>query len=235
VSVARTGEGGNAETGRGGDLDAGVREVFGERAAMARAYADLLVKAGIERGLLGPHEADRVWDRHLFNSAALAPLVPAGVHVVDLGSGAGLPGIPLAIARADLTVTLLEPMSRRVAFLHDCLETLELSGVRVVRGRAEDGGVPPAQVVVARAVASLEKLMRLSLPLLAADGVLLALKGQAAAAELDQVIRTQAVSGRVCTLSSPGGPATVVELRRPAGSSTAPARKGSRTAMRGSR
>jgi 16S rRNA (guanine527-N7)-methyltransferase len=209
---------------------AAVREVFGERANLARAYADLLVTAGIERGLLGPREADRIWDRHLFNSAALAPLVPTGVHVVDLGSGAGLPGIPLAIARPDLRVTLLEPMSRRVAFLRECLEALGLPGVQVVRGRAEDGGVRPAQVVVARAVASLEKLMRLAFPLLEDHGVLLALKGKAAAAELDEVKRSHAVSGRVCTMVAPGGcgsPATVVELR--------PANRGSRSAMRGSR
>lgn len=162
-------------------------EVFGARLCLARQYADLLVGPGVERGLLGPREVDRVWERHILNCAALAELIEPGARVVDVGSGAGLPGLPLAIARPDLVVTLVEPMLRRTDFLTEAVDALGLA-VTVVRGRAEDAavraGAADADVVVSRAVADLEKLARWSLPLLRPGGRMLALKGERAEAEV---------------------------------------------------
>jgi 16S rRNA (guanine527-N7)-methyltransferase len=198
--------------------DAAIVTVFGSGASVARDYAEQLVTTGITRGVIGPREADRVWERHLFNSAALAPLIPFGVQVVDLGSGAGLPGIPLAIARPDLRMTLLEPLQRRVDFLRDCLASLDLGNVEVVRGRAEDRVTPPADIVVARAVAPLTRLATLSFDLLVGGGELLALKGATAAAEVAQLraeLGVSAVSAEVVSLPAPGGPATVIRVARP--------------------
>jgi 16S rRNA (guanine527-N7)-methyltransferase len=162
-------------------------QVFGARLDLAREYADLLTGPGVERGLLGPREVERIWDRHILNCAALAELIEPGASVVDIGSGAGLPGIPLAIARPDLVVTLVEPMLRRTDFLIEAVATLGLTAT-VVRGRAEDAAVraavSDADVVVSRAVADLEKLARWSLPLLRAGGRMLALKGERAEAEV---------------------------------------------------
>ena len=111
--------------------------IFGPRIDLARRYAELLAGPGVERGLLGPREVDRIWDRHLLNSAAVAELLEPGERVIDIGSGAGLPGIPLAIARPDLDVVLLEPLLRRSEFLSEVVEQLGLA-VEVVRGRAEE-------------------------------------------------------------------------------------------------
>ena len=162
----------------------GARIAFGSRAGLAERYAGWLVGPGVDRGLLGPREADRVWPRHLLNCAAAAELVPVGARVVDLGSGAGLPGVPLALARPDLRVTLVEPQLRRARFLHDVLADLELPRLGLVRGR-HDGLAPGCvDVVVVRAVAPLERLLPWALPLLRAGGILLALKGEGAAAEV---------------------------------------------------
>lgn len=162
-------------------------QVFGARLDLAREFAQLLTGPGVERGLLGPREVDRIWDRHLLNCAAVAELIEPGASVVDVGSGAGLPGIPLAIARPDLVVTLVEPMLRRTDFLAEAVATLGLTA-SVVRGRAEDAAVraavSDADVVVSRAVADLEKLARWSLPLLRAGGRMLAMKGEQAEAEV---------------------------------------------------
>lgn len=170
---------------------AAAEAVFGPRVDLAVRYAELLRGRGVDRGLIGPREADRLWDRHLLNCAVLGELIPADRAVLDVGSGAGLPGIPLALARPDLAVTLLEPMARRVAFLSDVVEELGLTAVRVVRGRAEDGAVRRQvgafPVVTARAVAPLTRLLGWCLPLVAPEGQLLAVKGDAAAAELDGV------------------------------------------------
>jgi 16S rRNA (guanine527-N7)-methyltransferase len=161
--------------------------LFGAGLPHAIAYADLLAEHGVRRGLIGPREVDRLWDRHLLNSAAVGEVVVKGARVIDLGSGAGLPGVPLAIARPDLRVTLLEPMARRVEWLEQVTRALGLAAT-VVRGRAEDpairrqlGGV---DVVVARAVAPLAKLCVWSLPLVRAGGSLVALKGAQAADEV---------------------------------------------------
>ena len=160
--------------------------LFGDRLNLARAYADLLAGPGVERGLLGPREVDRLWERHILNSAVLSELIGPEARVVDIGSGAGLPGLPLAIARPDLRVTLVEPMLRRTDFLTEAVESLGIS-VEVIRGRAEDpevrSRVTGADVVTSRAVADLGKLTRWSMPPLRIGGRMLALKGERAAAE----------------------------------------------------
>jgi 16S rRNA (guanine527-N7)-methyltransferase len=196
------------------EITAAIDSVFADRAALADRYADLLTTDGITRGLLGPREAARIWERHLLNSAAIAPLIPVAARVVDLGSGAGLPGIPLAIARPDLTMVLLEPMQRRVAFLNDCLAKLQLSNVSIRHARAEAGLQPLAEVVVARAVAPLDRLLQLCDPLLVADGTLLALKGRTAADELAQLRRRSPVEAELLSLPAAGQPATVIRVSR---------------------
>lgn len=193
--------------------------VFGERLQIAVNYADLLAGPGVERGLLGPREVERLWDRHILNSAAVAELIESGARVIDIGSGAGLPGLALAIARPDLEVTLVEPMQRRTDFLTEAVASLGVQ-VEVVRGRAEDATVRTrlagADVVVSRAVADLEKLARWSLPLLRKGGRMMALKGERAAEEVADRARTMAAlgAGRVelvqCGATYLNPPTTVV-------------------------
>lgn len=200
-----------------------AKKVFGDHYDKAVAFTALLTEHGVERGLIGPREVDRLWERHILNSAVVAELLPQGSRVVDVGSGAGLPGIPLAIARPDLDLTLLEPMARRVAWLTECVEALGLK-VTVVRGRAEEGPVreqlSDSDVVTARAVAPLERLTRWCLPLLRPGGRLVALKGESAAEELERdaeaVRRAGGIRPRVITC---GGevlelPTTVVLVER---------------------
>ncbi|GAA1526846.1 16S rRNA (guanine(527)-N(7))-methyltransferase RsmG [Actinomadura kijaniata] len=164
-----------------------AREVFGDALPVAERYAEFLADAGVERGLIGPREVDRLWERHLINCAVVQEAIPEGVHVVDIGSGAGLPGLVLAIVRPDLTVTLLEPLLRRTTFLNEAVALLELKNVAVRRGRAEEAAKDYAvDVVTARAVAPLERLARWALPLLRPGGELLAMKGERAAAELEE-------------------------------------------------
>ncbi len=162
--------------------------MFGGSLASARLYTDWLVSAGVERGLIGPREPDRIWSRHVLNCAVLSSVVPADATVVDVGSGAGLPGIPLAIARPDVRVTLVEPLERRTAFLDEVVAALELTNVRVLRGRADEvvdrcGG---ADVVTSRAVAPLARLMTWSAPLARIGGEILAMKGSSAAEEIER-------------------------------------------------
>ncbi|MDT4926180.1 MAG: rRNA (guanine527-N7)-methyltransferase [Pseudonocardiales bacterium] len=163
--------------------------LFADRLPQAEAYASLLASEGPMCGLLGPREVPRIWDRHLLNCAVLTDLVPIGARVVDVGSGAGLPGLVMAIRRPDLRVDLVEPMLRRTRFLDEAVRRLELAGsVRVIRGRADDDAVVsalgPANWVVARAVAPLDRLVKWCLPLLAMTGRLLALKGATAQEEV---------------------------------------------------
>jgi 16S rRNA (guanine527-N7)-methyltransferase len=152
------------------------------------AYAGLLATEGVVRGMIGPREVPRLWERHLLNCAVVAELVPGGSRVVDVGSGAGLPGLVLALAQPDAEIVLLEPLARRVAFLDACRVRLRLDSVAVHRGRAEDPDVvrtlSGADLVTARAVAPLDRLAGWCLPLLRPGGRLLALKGEAAAGEL---------------------------------------------------
>ncbi|KUN10343.1 16S rRNA (guanine(527)-N(7))-methyltransferase RsmG [Streptomyces yokosukanensis] len=163
-----------------------AREVFGDRFADAVRYAELLAEAGVQRGLIGPREVPRLWERHLLNCAVLSEAVPEGVTVCDVGSGAGLPGIPLALVRGDLNITLLEPLLRRTNFLTEVVELLGLDHVTVVRGRAEEvlGTLSPVHVVTARAVAPLDRLAAWGIPLLRPYGEMLALKGDTAEEEL---------------------------------------------------
>jgi 16S rRNA (guanine527-N7)-methyltransferase len=161
-------------------------KVFGSSLPLAVRYGAWLVGDAVERGLIGPHEADRLWERHLLNCVAVAALIAPGSSVVDIGSGAGLPGIVLAIARPDLRVTLVEPMLRRTAFLESVVADLGLTNVEVRRLRAEDLGKDhlAADAVTARAVARIDRLASLAAPLLGTGGALLAIKGAGVRAEL---------------------------------------------------
>ena len=159
------------------------------------AYVGLLATDGVLRGLIGPRETGRLWSRHVANCAVLEELVPQGVRVADVGSGAGLPGLPLALVRPDLHVVLVEPLLRRATFLSEAVEALGLTDrVEVLRGRAEDQGGLGVDVVTARAVAPLDRLAGWTLPLVRVDGVLLALKGDGAA---DEVLASQQALERV--------------------------------------
>jgi 16S rRNA (guanine527-N7)-methyltransferase len=163
-----------------------AREVFGDAAGKAEQYAQLLAGVGVERGVIGPNEVPRIWERHLLNSAVVAELVPAGTcSLVDLGSGAGLPGIVLALVLPDSEVVLLEPALRRATFLEECVAELGLANARVVRARAEQmAGELAADVVTARAVAPLDRLAALAVGLLKPGGIVLAVKGARASAEV---------------------------------------------------
>ena len=201
-----------------------ARKAFGDRLPLAEAYAELLITDGVVRGLIGPREAPRIWERHLINCAVMSEMIPIGASVVDVGSGAGLPGIVLAVARPDLTITLVEPLARRTAFLSEAVTALGLdSTVTVVRGRAEDlagGPLAAADVVTARAVAPLDRLAGWCLPLAAIGGRLLALKGSSAAdevAEHREAIARMGGSDPVIALCGEGvidPPTTVVEITR---------------------
>ena len=167
-----------------------AQAVFGAELPRARCYADFLVTEGVLRGVLGPGEPERVWSRHLLNCAVVTELIEPGARVVDVGSGAGLPGLAMAIRRPDLRVDLIEPLQRRTEFLTEAVEQLELRDrVRVLRGRADDPRVREAagnaDCVTARAVAPVDRLVRWCLPLLATDGRLALLKGRSAAEELE--------------------------------------------------
>lgn len=162
--------------------------VFGTRLPLAQHYAELLRGEGIERGLLGPREGERIWQRHLLNSGVLGELVPQGCRVVDVGSGAGLPGVPLAIARPDLHVTLVESMQRRTNFLIEVVETVGLTNLEVRRARAEElVGTVSGEVVVARAVVRLGRLLDWTLPLTCSGGFVLAVKGENVRTELAEL------------------------------------------------
>ena len=198
--------------------------VFGAALDRAVAYAEILATDGTVRGVIGPREVPRLWDRHLLNSAVVAELIPPGARLVDAGSGAGLPGIPLALARSDLAVTLLEPLARRHDFLVECVARLGLESVTVVRGRAEEGlvrrSLAGADVVTARAVAPLDRLAGWCLPLLRPGGRLLAIKGDTAADELTAarpaLTRAGAADAEVvcCGAGTVDPPTTVVVVTR---------------------
>jgi 16S rRNA (guanine527-N7)-methyltransferase len=204
--------------------------LFGSRLDRAQRYAEILAGAGVERGLLGPREVDRLWDRHILNSAAIAELLETGERVADIGSGAGLPGIPLALARPDLRVTLIEPLLRRSEFLREVVDGLGLD-MTIVRGRAEDLSVRQQvgemDAVVSRAVASLDKLTEWSMPLLRLDGRMAAIKGERAEQEIREHRRVMASLGAVdvrvmrCGADYLDPPATAVVARRAATSRVA--------------
>jgi 16S rRNA (guanine527-N7)-methyltransferase len=196
---------------------------FGSAIERAHRYAEILAGAGVERGLLGPREVDRLWDRHLLNSAAVAELLEPDERVADIGSGAGLPGIPLALARPDLRLTLIEPLLRRSEFLREVVDELDID-VAIERGRAEDltvrERVGEMDAVVSRAVASLDKLTKWSLLLLRPGGRMLAVKGDRAEDEIRSHRRVMASLGAVdvmvvtCGADYLDPPGTVVVARR---------------------
>jgi 16S rRNA (guanine527-N7)-methyltransferase len=204
-------------------VDEAAAAIFGARLDIAHRYVELLAAAGVKRGLLGPREVNRLWERHLLNCAVVEELLEPGEKVIDVGSGAGLPGIPLAIARPDLEIALLEPLLRRSEFLSEAVAELGLA-VEVVRGRAEDPWVREQfgarDVAVSRAVAPLGKLTKWSMPLLRADGRMVAIKGERAPDEVEAHRRVMAASHavdvRVVTCGVPylRPPATVVLARR---------------------
>jgi 16S rRNA (guanine527-N7)-methyltransferase len=195
---------------------------------LAIRFAELLATDGVVRGLIGPREAPRLWDRHLLNCVVVSELIQPDAWVVDVGSGAGLPGIALAVARPDISVVLVEPLARRAAFLSEAVEALGLARTTVIRARAEECGpirgraplVDPADVVTARAVAPLDRLTAWCLPLTAEGGRMLALKGESAidevAAQRDAVTRLGGSDPvvRLCGQHFIDPPTTVVEVVR---------------------
>jgi len=191
-------------------------ELFASLPAINR-FIDILATRGIERGLLGPREGPRLWDRHVLNSAVVLPRVPQEATVADVGSGAGLPGLVWAIARPDLTVTLIEPLLRRSVFLEEVVEELGLQNVTVTRARAEDVD-RRFDVVTARAVARLDRLAELCLPLVKPGGVLLAMKGRSAVQEVamwtEALRRAGATDIVVSAYGEDASPTTVVEVHR---------------------
>ncbi|WP_261158083.1 16S rRNA (guanine(527)-N(7))-methyltransferase RsmG [Cutibacterium acnes] len=168
--------------------DAIADRLYRDNYKTIRQYVDILVSRGVDWGLIGPREIGRLWERHILNSIALESLIPEGCRVADVGSGAGLPGIPLAILRPDLEMTLIEPMLRRSNFLTEALDELGLDDrVTVVRGRADDADLH-VDVVVSRAVAKLATLINWTADLIVESGSLLALKGQSAD---DEVVKAK--------------------------------------------
>ncbi len=196
--------------------------VFKDRLGLAVSYAELLETQGVLRGLIGPREAPRLWERHLLNCAVVSELISSDATIIDVGSGAGLPGIVLAVARPDISVTLVEPLARRTAFLEEAVAALELADqVTVVRGRAEEQvGRHRADVVTARAVAPLDRLAEWCLPLTRVGGRMLAMKGASAAEEIDthravvERLGGGPASILLCGVGLIDPPTTVVEVTR---------------------
>ena len=200
---------------------ADLAEVFDTSAEQMRYYADLLSHEGLEQGLLGPREAGRIWSRHILNCWVLSEFLPEGVQVADVGSGAGLPGLVLAIGRPDLSLTLIESMARRCEWLQFCVEELGLDNVRIRNARAEDfRGKQAFSYLTARAVGNLSTLLGWTAPLVKKHGTMLFLKGASVEAEIEKakanyVFAKQNVSlPEVLTVSTPltGEPTRVVRL-----------------------
>lgn len=211
-----------------------AREIFGPRLDLAVRYVDMLGGDGVVRGLIGPREVPRLWDRHVLNCAVVADLLDPAATVVDVGSGAGLPGVVLALARPDLRVILVESLARRTVFLDQCRVALGLTRVEVYRGRAEDPAtrraVGGADAVTSRAVAPLDRLAKWCLPLLRPGGRMLAIKGATGEAEASQhagAVRRlggSRIDVRRCGVGMVEPPTTVVVVCRGA----APGRRGDR-------
>lgn len=194
--------------------------IFGARLDLAERYVEHLATSGMERGLLGPREVPRLWGRHVLNCAVVADLIASNAAVADVGSGAGLPGLTLAIARPDLKLTLIEPLERRVNWLNEVVTDLGLDNVRVLRSRAELAvGKVSADVVTARAVSALVSLAGITIPLLNGHGEVLAIKGRSAAEEIEKAAKTiRKLGGRETTVLTAGEqllaePTTVVRIK----------------------
>jgi 16S rRNA (guanine527-N7)-methyltransferase len=184
---------------------------FGENQGKIQTFATLLKTTGIEHGLIGPKEGDRIWERHIANCIPITTIIPNGVRLADIGSGAGLPGVVIALARPDLKVTLIEPLQRRVDFLNQVIAELELP-TKVVRGRAEAVKMQ-FEVVTARAVAPLEKLIQISWHMIPKGGCLLAIKGESATEELAATKLKKGSTAKLHEISLPNLPvARVVEV-----------------------
>ncbi|WKD60063.1 Ribosomal RNA small subunit methyltransferase G [Corynebacterium caspium DSM 44850] len=172
------------------EIPAAASDIFGEYLAQAKQYHQSLATTGSERGFIGPREVSRLWERHILNCAVIGEVMPQNAVIVDIGSGAGLPGIPLAIARPDLHITLVEPLLKRSVYLREVAAELDLKNVHILRGRAEEKHVikdaGSADIVTSRAVAPLAKLASWSLPLVVKGGLMLAMKGASISEELER-------------------------------------------------
>jgi len=188
---------------------------FQENQAKIDRYAQILATWGIERGLIGPKEGERIWDRHIANCIPVSTLIPTGVKVADIGSGAGLPGIVLALARPDLEIVLIEPLQRRVDFLLEVIAELDLP-TTVIRGKSESVK-KSFEIVTARAVAPLPKLLDISWHLVKAQGALLAMKGESAQNEIDTTAPKKHSITQLHTIELPDfDVARVIEVRKTA-------------------
>ena len=186
---------------------------FKGREDQIQRYAQLLAGAGIKRGLIGPKEGDRIWERHIANCIPITTIIPQGVRVVDIGSGAGLPGVVIALARPDLKVTLVEPLQRRVDFLNEIVAELALD-IEVIRGRAERVK-KQFEVVTAREVAPLEKLMDISWHMIPKTGSLMAMKGESAADEIQATTLKKGSTAQLHEISLPNLPiARVIQVKK---------------------
>ncbi|MGP9529869.1 16S rRNA (guanine(527)-N(7))-methyltransferase RsmG [Glutamicibacter sp. AOP5-A2-18] len=197
-----------------------AEKIFGDRLDLAKRYVQHLATSGIERGLLGPREVPRLWSRHVLNCAVIESVIERDVEVADVGSGAGLPGLCLAIARPDLKLTLIEPLERRCIWLSEVIDDLGLDNVTVMRGRAEQMvDAVNASYVTARAVSALTNLAGLTIPLLHGKGQLIAIKGRSAAEEIDKASKAiRKLGGKETEVLTIGGeflaePTTVVRIK----------------------
>lgn len=186
---------------------------FKDREDQIRRYAELLKGAGIERGLIGPKEGDRIWERHIANCIPITTILPENVRLVDIGSGAGLPGIVIALARPDLKVSLVEPLQRRVDFLNEVVAELGIP-IEVIRGRAERVK-KQFEIVTARAVAPLEKLINISWHMIPKGGSLMAMKGESAAEEMAATTLKKGSTAQLHEISLPNLPiARVIQVKK---------------------
>jgi 16S rRNA (guanine527-N7)-methyltransferase len=197
-----------------------AREVFSRRLPTAEAFAELLTEEATVRGLIGPREVPRLWERHILNCAVITERMPEGSSVCDIGSGAGLPGLAIAIRRPDLNLFLVEPLLRRTTFLDLAVSRMGLDNVTVHRGRAEElHGDAVFDVVTSRAVAPMDRLARWSLPLVRPGGLFLAMKGSSAEEELQGAAKVlRRLGGTDAHVETLGGqwlepPVTVVSVR----------------------